>query len=97
MITESIMPNAHKAILKLLLDWVSLCPNDFKYGTSKRELLDFLNRVSMIGDHYRWLVDEIRIQAAFDVSVFQQSTESIKFISIIYISGQEQPYRVAIR
>ena len=27
----------------------------------------------------------------------KQSTESIKLISVIYISGQEQPYRVAIR
>jgi len=67
--TESIMPNVHKAILRLLLDWVTLCPNDFApQCTSRRELIDFLNRVSLLGDNYRWMVDEIRIQAGIDVS-----------------------------
>lgn len=63
-----IMPNVHKAILRLLLDWVSMCPNDFQYGTPRRELIDFLNRVSLLGDNYRWLVDEIRLSADIDVS-----------------------------
>ena len=62
------MPNVHKAILRLLLDWVSLCPNDFQHSTPRRELVDFLNRVACMGDNYRWLVEEIRIQAEIDVS-----------------------------
>lgn len=67
--TESIMPNVHKSILRLLRDWVSLCPNDFYYNTqTRRELVEFLNRVSMLGDNYRWLVEEIRSLADIDVS-----------------------------
>lgn len=69
--TESIMPNVHKSILKLLRDWVSLCPNDFYQSTqTRRELVEFLNRVSMLGDNYRWLVEEIRSLADIDVNYF---------------------------
>lgn len=65
------MPNVHKAILKLLLDWVNMCPRDFKQGQLRRELIDFLNRVSLMGDQYRWLVEEIRLQAGIDVRLVE--------------------------
>lgn len=69
-ITESIIPNVHRAILKLLSDWVYLCPNDFKSTALRRELLQFLNRVSILGDHYRWLIEDVRNLANIEVSIF---------------------------
>lgn len=75
--TETIVPNVHKAILRLLLDWVSLCPNDFQQNPSRRELVDFLNRVSLLGENYRWLVDEIRLQAHINVCILGENRISM--------------------
>jgi hypothetical protein len=62
------MPHTHRAILKMLRDWTRLCPHDFKQNKSiLREIKDFLNRISMLGDHYRWFAEEIRVLANIEV------------------------------
>lgn len=68
-INEWIMPNVHKAIMTLLLDWINICPNDFQQVAFRRELIDFLNRVSLMGEQYRYVCDEIRFLALINVSV----------------------------
>ncbi|RWS16109.1 1-phosphatidylinositol 4:5-bisphosphate phosphodiesterase epsilon-1-like protein, partial [Dinothrombium tinctorium] len=59
---EVIMPNAHRAILRLLMDWARLASYDLKMNlTVMKELNDFLARVSLLGDQYQWRAEEIRI------------------------------------
>lgn len=59
---EPIMPNAHKAILTLLLDWSKEVPFDLKCDPCfKQELNDLLTRISLLGEQYQWKAEEIRM------------------------------------
>lgn len=68
---EPIMPNAHKAILSLLLEWSKLAPGDFSQDpVVRKELNDMLARVSLLGEQYRWKAEEIRISADLQVNIY---------------------------
>ena len=78
---EPIMPNTHRAILKLIHDWSRLCPNDLKQDkVILREIRDFLNRISILGDHYRWFAEEIKMLAEIEVKIDLDQILVINFL-----------------
>ena len=69
-LVEPIMPNTHRAILKLIHDWARLCPNDLRHSKMiAREIRDFLNRVSLLGENYRYFADEIKELTRMEVGL----------------------------
>ena len=81
-INEWIMPNIHKAIMKLIIDWINICPDDFQQSAFRREFIEFLNRVSAMGEQYRWFCEEIRYQAIINVTNLTYYTHHNDFIFI---------------
>lgn len=72
---EPIMPNAHRAILSLLLDWSREAPAGLKRDPCiRRELNDLLGRISLLGEQYQWKAEEIRISA--DLQVGERKSHS---------------------
>ena len=72
---EPIMPNAHKAILTLLLDWSKEVPFDLKRDPCfKQELNDLLSRIALLGEQYQWKAEEIRISLDLQVSKIVSSS-----------------------
>ncbi|RWS31388.1 1-phosphatidylinositol 4:5-bisphosphate phosphodiesterase epsilon-1-like protein [Leptotrombidium deliense] len=72
---EIIMPNSHRAILRLLMDWARLAAADLRTNVIvMKELNDFLARISVLGDQYQWRAEEIRILIDLqDTTVLEES------------------------
>lgn len=83
-INEWIMPNIHKAIMKLIIDWINICPDDFHQSAFRREFIEFLNRVSAMGEQYRWFCEEIRYLAIINVTIYILTIYSINDVCCFF-------------
>lgn len=80
--------------MKLIIDWINICPDDFQQSAFRREFIEFLNRVSAMGEQYRWFCEEIRYQAIINVTNLTYYTHHNDFIFIL--KGIGNTYRDAI-
>ena len=55
------MPNQHKAIFVLLIQWIGVCSQDFiVHDYFRKELNEFLNRAKNLGELYLEKVNKIK-------------------------------------
>ena len=80
-VSDPIMPNTHRAILRVIQDWVRLCSNDFKENKIiLKELKDFIKKISLLGQQYQWFAEEISVLAGIQVIIIAINLMIIYFL-----------------
>ena len=81
-----------KVILKLLHDWVTICPYDFTAPPIRREFVDFLARIASSSEAVKWMVEEILMQCSLEVSpaltlfIYVKQNQNFTFMFSMFVS-----------